>query len=273
VSALVIRVLTTHVLMTRVCACTLAIVMLAAVPAGAQMQGPAEYGTESEAWTWPERINVLASVGDFHPAGKSELFALLDSALVPGSRALRPRLVSAELHLRMTDRLGLLLGAATGGITVGSVSQVQPEPASGDVRQQTTFDLTSLQYLGAEWRLFRWRGSGRASADRLRLMLGAGAGVAHYRLRQWGSFVDVPRRLEYQDDFRSSGHGAIGYVSAGIEVPVDPAIALHGEVRSQTGSAPMSADYSTFDRIDLGGTTLSLGVLLHWNPATGVRGR
>jgi hypothetical protein len=268
VSVLVIR-----VLMTRACACTLALVMLAAVPVGAQVQGAAGYGTESEAWTWPERIDVSASVGDFHPAGKSELFALLDSALVPGSRALRPRLVSAELHLRMTDRLGLLLGATTGGITVGSVSQVQPEPASGDVRQHTALDITSLQYLGAEWRLVRWRGSGRPSADRLRLMLGAGAGVARYRLHQWGSFVDVPRRLEYQDDFRSSGRGAIGYVSAGIEVPVDPAIALHGEVRRQTGSAPMSADYSTFDRIDLGGTTLSLGVLLHWNPATGVRGR
>jgi hypothetical protein len=93
-------------------------------------------------------------------------------------------------------------------------------------------------------------------------VLGAGRGVAHYRLRQQGAFLDVPQQIAFERDFRSAGRGGFGYGTAGVEVPLGHWVALQGEVRRQGGSAPMSADYATFDRLDLDGVRFSAGVRL-----------
>ena len=131
------------------------------------------------------------------------------------------------------------------------------------MRQQTTLDVTSLQYAGADWEAFRWRRAGAGATDRLRVVLGAGGGVARYRLRQWGEFVDARRSVAYADDFASAGRGGFAYGSAALEVPLRRWIALQGDVRRQVGSAPMTADFAGFDRLDLGGTRLGVGVRLH----------
>lgn len=250
--------------LARVCACALALAAVATVPLGAQ-RAPVAVATAPGAAGpgWFERISVSARLGEFRPAGQSELFSLLDHALTPGADALRPTLVGGELHFAVSDRWGVLLGAEAGRSTVASVSRVQPASGSGEVRQQTALRLTAVQYLGAEWQAFRWRGAGRDAPDRLRLVLGAGGGAARYDLRQWGDFVDAERRVAYDDDFRSAGRGVFGYVSAAVEVPLRRWVAVQGELRRQAGSAPMSADYASFDRLDLGGTRFSVGVLLH----------
>ena len=210
--------------------------------------------------SWLDRVSVSARAGELRPAGGSELFTLMDRALTPGSGALRPRLAGGALHVRLGARWGVSFGAEAGGRTVASSSRAEPTSGAGPARQRTALDLTSVGWLGAEWRALRWRGAGRDGADRLRVVLGAGAGSAAYRLRQWGGFVDAERGVAYEDDFRSAGRGAFGYGSVGLEVPVLGRLALEGELRRQVGSAPMSADFAAFDRLDLGGTRLGVGV-------------
>jgi hypothetical protein len=90
-------------------------------------------------------------------------------------------------------------------------------------------------------------------------VLAAGGGVARYQLRQWGDFVDEQRLVAFEADFNSAGRGAFGFASAGVEVPLQRWLALQAELRHQVGSASMSADYDTFDKIDLGGTRFSVG--------------
>jgi hypothetical protein len=231
---------------------TFAAAVLVAAPAHAQSATPD---------AWGERIGVAARYGAFQPAGRSEVFSLIDRALTPGSRALRPRLVGGELHVRVVGPLGLVAGIESGGSTVASASRVAPTSGS-DVRQRTTLDFTTVGSLGAEWRALRWRGGAADGDDRRRVLLGAGGGVARYRLRQWGDFVDAERRVAYADDFRSTGRGAFAYAGLGLEVPVRRWIALQGDVRRQFGSAPMSADYASFDRLDLGGTRIGAGVMV-----------
>jgi hypothetical protein len=231
----------------------LAVSVLSAAPLRAQ-------SVESPGWL--DRVRLAARYGSFQPAGRSELFSLIDRALTPGSRALRPRLLGGELHVRVSGPWSIVAGAEAGSSTVASISRVQPAPSTGDVRQQTTLDLTAVETLGAEWRAFRWRGANPGATDRLRVVLGAGAGVAGYRLRQWGEFVDADRRVAYADDFGSTGRGTFGYASAGLEVPLRSWLALQGDVRRQVGSAPMSADYASFDRLDLGGTRVGAGVVV-----------
>ena len=250
---------------TRARAQRLAAGVLLAGPLAAPLQAQ-----ETSRTPWLDRVSVVGQYGVLRPAGGSELYTLMDRALAPGVTALRPRLVGGELRVRMLGQLGLTFGAEAGGSTVGSTSRAAPALESAQALQQTALDLTSVQYVGANWQALRWRGRAPGSADRLRLVLGAGGGVARYRLRQWGRFVDAERALAFDDDFRSTGRGGFGYASAGAEVPLQRWVGLQAELRQQAGSAPMSEDYASFDRLDLGGTRLSVGVLLH--PA-GVRGR
>jgi hypothetical protein len=199
-----------------------------------------------------ERVSVSARIGELRPAGHSQLFDLLDAALTPGANALRPRLAGGALHVAVTSRLGIVLGADAGERTVASTSRVQATGAASDARQQTTLTLRALPYAGAEWQALRWRGAA--------VTLGAGGGVASYALQQQGDFVDAQRRVGFQNAFRSEGCGAFGYGSAGVLVPLRRWVALQGDVRRQVGSAPMSGDFAGFDRLDVGGTTWSAGL-------------
>lgn len=256
----------------RLCAPALALALLAAAPARAQQMGDmSESATDSTGSTWLDRIDLSVRYGTFQPTGRSELYALLDRALAPGARPLRPRLVGGAVHLRLTERWGLLAGAERGGSVIASASQVEPEPTPGAVRQRTSLDLTSVQYLGAQWQAYRWRGEAGDTVGQPRLVLRAGGGTASYRLRQWGEFVDAERRIAFRDDFGSARRGTFLFASAALEVPLNRWVALQGELRRQAGSAPMSADYAEFDRLDLGGTMFSMGILVH--PAAILGGR
>jgi hypothetical protein len=212
------------------------------------------------------RVSLSVHYGTFRPAGRSELYALVDRALAPGAGALRPRLAGGAMHVRVAGPWYVRLGAEAGGSSVASASRALPAGAAPDaaVRQHTTFDLAAVYSLGAEWQALRWRAARPDAPDRARLVVGAGAGLARYRLRQWGDFVDAERRVGFGEDFRSDGRGAVRYASAALEVPVTRGVGVQGTVRRQAGSAPMRADYATFDRLDLGGTRLDVG--LHFRP-------
>jgi len=209
---------------------------------------------------WVERVSVSVSAGPIQPTASSEIHALVDGALSGGSRAFRPTLLGAAMHLAIAHDVSLRLGVEHGNRRATSTSMVQ---SSGEVaRQETSFEMPSTGYVGAEWRALHWRGKTTGSPDRLRLALGAGVGTARYRLYQRGEFVDTSRDLMFQGELLSQGRGNVRYASAGVDVPVWRGIALTAELRRQAGSAPMNADYAAFDPLDLGGTRFSIGMLV-----------
>lgn len=231
-----------------------AAICLAAVAPSLQSQSAPR---DSSSWS---RVSVVVRYGVLTPSGNSEVYSLIDRALDPGSATLNPRLTGFDLSVSLSPRWSVRLGTESGERTMGSVSRVSPATTSSAVTQQTALQLTSVQSVGAEWRAARWTRSGGTKLDIARLMLGAGVGTARYRLHQWGAFVDAERLVAYRDDFYSSGRGTFQYVSVGLDVPIQRWVALQGTVRRQFGSAPMSDDYASFDRIDLGGTNVSVGV-------------
>ncbi|WP_411280877.1 hypothetical protein [Gemmatimonas sp.] len=227
--------------------------MVALAPAVQAQDAP----KDASAWS---RVSISVRYGVFTPSGNSEVYSLIDRALDPGSATLNPRLAGADVAVRMTPRWSIRLGTESGERTMGSVSRVLPATTTSPVVQQTALQLTAVQSLGVEWRAARWARAHGASQDRARLILGAGLGTTRYRFHQWGAFVDAERLVAYRDDFYSAGRGQFTYVSAGVDVPVARWVALQGTVRRQFGAAPMSDDYATFDHLDLGGTSVSVGV-------------
>jgi hypothetical protein len=138
---------------------------------------------------------------------------------------------------------------------------VAPTASSTPVAQRTSFELSSVQYAGVQWQAWQWQRSER-SVERLRVVVGGGLGQARYDLRQWGNFVDVTRRVEFSDDLQSNGRGTFRYLAAKIEVPVSRRVAMQGDLRHHAGSASMNGDFATFDRLDLGGMRLGLGIVV-----------
>jgi len=212
--------------------------------------------------SWRDRVSVVVRYDRFQPAGHSQFFTLVDRALSPGAGAIHPALFTGELRLRLGTRWELVGGGETGGTTVASSSIARPAGSSSDVHQSTSLDLTNTEYLGANWLAWRWSRGEVAGADRLRVKVGAGAGLSSYRLRQVGEFVDVQRDVTFHDDLRSAGRGTFTYLSAAAEAPLRPWLSLEADLRRRAGSAPMNADYASFDRIDMSGYSFGLGVQL-----------
>lgn len=216
------------------------------------------------AWSprgWFDGASVALHGGPTWSRGDDQAHALFDRVLAPGSDALGPWGIAAQLRLRATRTVNVDVALETGRAAVESASRIAPIDRTGDVRQTTRLDIASLATVGLSWRAWAWRTPGGADGDeRLRLTLGAGFGQARYRLRQWGDFVDTERRITFGDDFRSRGASAVGYVAAGAEVPVAARLSLDVQLAQYAGRAPMNGGFGRFDAFDLGGTRLRVGV-------------
>ena len=219
---------------------------------------------------WRERTSLGVSAGVLRPTGNSQLYTLLDRALTPGGQLLQPRLASGTVYFAVTPTVSLAWRSALGGYTAATGSIAQPSVPTAGISQRTTLRLRVQSTLGAQFTAWRWAAPARSRVtDRLRLTLGAGAGVVSYRLSQRGTFVDATNSVAYGAAYRSSGIGPLTYAASELEMPLTRSVAVQASLRRQWGSARMSEDYSTFDRLDFGGTTAMLGVLIApWRRAT-----
>ena len=168
------------------------------------------------------------------------------------------------MHLALDGRWSLVTRFDAGSRTIGTTSRAAPTTPAQSLAQRTTLDLTSMFSAGAQVVAWRWRGAAHADAltrsDRARLVVGVGGGRVQYRLHQRGTFVDADRLIAYTDEYRSASRDFVAYATAGVEVPLGLGVAIDGQLRRQWGSAEMNGDYDSFDRIDLGGTTLIAGI-------------
>lgn len=234
--------------------------------AGAVVATPLVAQEKTGGATSLSRLSASVSVGQFSLSGGSQAFELFDAALSSGTSALSPRVTGGSLRWRAWNRLHIVASAEMGKRTMNSTSLAQGTNATGASAQETSFELTGMQTVGAQWQAWTWRAKGEAAtsarAERLKLFAGAGLGRATYALRQTGSFVDAARRVAFNDDLQSKGSGSISYLNAAAEVPVTRWAAVQFDVRRQFGSAGMNGDFSTFDNLDLSGTRYGFGLVI-----------
>lgn len=222
----------------------------------------AQHPAQTPAVSWQSRLSAGISGGALSPTAHSQLFTLLDKALAPGRNMLQPRLISGTVLYATTPNVSLVWRSDVGGHTAQSVSIAQPMTPTTDLSQSTTLRIRLQSTLGAQFTAWRWAAPASSRrGDRLRLTLGAGLGVVSYQLDQRGTFVDAPRRIAYGASYRSSGVGPLTYAASSIDIPVQQQLSISAVIRQQWGSARMSTDYAAFDRLDLGGTTASVGMI------------
>jgi hypothetical protein len=94
--------------------------------------------------------------------------------------------------------------------------------------------------------------------------IGAGGGIAWYRLQQDGEFVDFEDFDIFYDVLETSGSTAMVHAVAGVDHWFMPRLGLNAEVRYSYGGARPNQSFQFFDRLDLGGAQATLGFSVRW---------
>jgi hypothetical protein len=209
------------------------------------------------------RFGLAVRGVQFTLGGRGELFAALSNALTLTAADLSTRSAGLDVSWLATPRLEIVGSVDHGAAQASSQSRL-PRPGGGTpVLQTTTLAVDPLGTLALRYYLrppFRHRDALGWGPGAVPVFVGAGAGVLRYTLTQRGEFLDAVAGRTFRADFASRGTGRTAFLSAGLEVPVVARMAVLLESRYEWGRAPLAAGFTTFERIDLSGLRLSLGL-------------
>ncbi|HET8654482.1 MAG TPA: hypothetical protein VFL93_03025 [Longimicrobiaceae bacterium] len=174
----------------------------------------------------------------------------------------------ADLSVRLTPRIDLLLGSAYSGRSAGSEYRNWTDNSDKPIQQTTQFQRVPL-YAGVKaYLLPQGRSIGRFVwiPAQIAPYVGATGGAMWYRFKQSGDFIDFnTSNLEvFPGDLQSSGWAPMGQVLAGADFTLTPRLALTGEARYSWASATPNDGFNGFDSIDLSGPSASLGLTVRF---------
>jgi len=92
----------------------------------------------------------------------------------------------------------------------------------------------------------------------------AGGGITWYQFRQSGDFVDYKTLDVFGSTLESSQWAPSAYGAVGVDYALSARMALTGEARYDASSARMSSDFSGFNRIDLSGAVVTVGLTVRY---------
>jgi hypothetical protein len=144
-----------------------------------------------------------------------------------------------------------------------------PTPSEDDdlpIEQTTTFNRSSFSIGGKFFLTPRGRQVGNLAfiPARYAPFIGAGGGIAYFSFAQKGSFVEEATLNIFDDELESTGFTPVVYGAAGLDYTLSPRLALTGEARYTYGKAAMNGDYATYDKIDLSGLAVTMGLFVRF---------
>ena len=231
----------------------LALVMLAATPIAAQ----------SADFLFRQPSVTLGVRGGWAvPRAESEIFAFTTEQLTVDRSDLSGFAFQADLAARVRDHLDVVLSVGHSRSAVRSEFREFVDTDDLPIEQNTRFQRTPVTigvkaYLkdrGRSVSRFAWVPSGWTP------YVGAGAGLMVYEFTQIGDFVDYETLDIFDRGFRSKGTTPAAHLATGLELSMGPHVLATGEARYLWGRADMSRDFVDFDRIDLSGFQITVGV-------------
>ncbi len=196
----------------------------------------------------------------------SDIFSFMTNELTLGRSDFAGVSYGADLAFRIWSRVDLVLGGAYSGSDVRS--EFRRFVDNNDLPIEQTTNLARIP-LTASAKLYltpRGRSVGRFAwiPATFAPFVGVGGGAMWYRFRQQGDFIDMDTFEVFPDTFRSSGWTPTANGFAGLDVSLSPRFGLTGDGRYTWARAPLSSDFSGFDRIDLSGYNASLGLYVRF---------
>jgi hypothetical protein len=243
-------------------------ILLLAVAMAGLLAGPAAPALQAQdgfLFRQPQGQLTLRA-GPMVPRARSDIFDFLTTELTLERGDFLAPAFSAELALLAHPNfdIGVSLGFATSSSRSEYADFVGDDglPIAQTTWLRTTPVTASLRVLPLA--------RGRALSDlawlpaRTAPYLGGGGGVTWYRLRQEGEFIRVDTNEIVMDEYASSGRGLTAHALAGVDHWITSRIGANLEGRYTWGSAGLEGSFRTYDRLDLTGFQVGLGLSFRW---------
>jgi hypothetical protein len=232
--------------------------LLAATPIAVEAQADFMFGH-------PKAQVTLRAGPMLHRAG-GDLFGFFTSELTLERSDFLAPTIGGEAAIFVHPRIDVAVGVAVSNVESGSEFREWVDQDDQPIEQTTRLRVipatASFRYYpmerGREISELAWLPA-RATP-----YVGAGGGMAWYRLEQVGDFVDSEDLGIFPAVMESRGHAAIGHALAGLDLWFTPRIGMNFEGRYTIGSAEPGRDFQGYDTIDLSGLQLALGVAYRW---------
>jgi len=242
-----------------------ALVVAAALPVRAQGTGNGYlFGVPSGGVTIRAGWFIAGASSDFYSeAGK---LLTLDKSDFSGPT------LGADVAVRLAPQLDLTFDAAWIGSSAKSHYRELVDADSKEIEQTTTLRRTSLTANLKAYLVPRGRSVGSLAYIPAKVVpwVGLGGGLTWYKLEQSGDFIVDPADClatgnttscgVFNDKLVSSTWGPVVQGMGGVNVTLTPRIALTGDARYLWSRASMQGSFEGYDKIDLSGASIALGV-------------
>ena len=238
-----------------------AALVLAAAPAGAQ-------GTGS-GYLFGEPVGRLTLRGGYaFASANSEFFDEATTNLTLKKGDFSGPTFGADVGIRLSPRLELTFDGAYAAVSRNSEYRDLTETdANGNevaIRQSTKLQRAPLTVNVRAYLTDRGRSVGSLAWIPAAVVpwIGAGAGATWYRLRQDGDFVTLsdPNLPIFSRQLEASGWGPALQGMGGVDFTLTPRIAVTGDARYTWSRATLGDSYQGYDKIDLSGASVALGL-------------
>lgn len=211
-------------------------------------------------------VSLTLFGGLAQPGAGSEVFEFSYDELTLGRRDLRAFDYGADIAIRVGGRADLVLGFARSGRSHRSEFRDWVDNDDLPIEQTTRFERmplsASLRYLltprGRHVGSIAWVPSNFVP------WIGAGGGVMRYRFEQVGDFIDFETFDIFADRYTAEGWAPFVQGAAGAGWAFAPNWSIAGEVRYIHGRGELGSQFSGFDKLDLSGVSMMLGLTLRF---------
>jgi len=210
--------------------------------------------------------NLTFRAGYSRPSQGSDVFSFVQEHLTLKSGDFAGTALGVDLAYFVKPNVALQFGVGYAGRTVPSVYRNWVDNNDKEIQQSTSFRRVPLS---AGMRYYLWP-TGRAISQlawvpsRYAPYVGAGVGLTWYQFRQAGDFVDYKTLNVFPTTLNSEKWTKSVYATAGVERTLSARLALTGEARYDYAKAPLGSDFSGFNRIDVSGLAVTIGLTVRF---------
>jgi hypothetical protein len=170
--------------------------------------------------------------------------------------------LGADFALRLSPRIDVTFDGSFTSLTRSSHYRNFVDNNNQEIEQSTSLKRVPLTVNLKAYLSDRGRSVGRLAYIPSKVVpwIGLGAGAAWYNLQQSGDFINPTTSAVFNDHLETSGWGPAAQGMGGVDVTLTPRIALTGDARYLWSRAEMTDSYQGYDKIDLSGVSIALGV-------------
>lgn len=200
--------------------------------------------------------------GMARPSEGSDLFSFVRDELTVSRGAFAGGSLSADAAFFIRPQWAVQFGIGFASRTTASVYRDWVDTDDREIEQSSSLKRLPLS-AGLRYYL---QPPGRSISRlawvpaRVAPYVAAGGGITWYRFKQAGDFVDYQTLDVFGSELKSEAWSPSVFMAAGADYALGARVGVVGEARYDWARAGLSSDFSGFDRIDLSGFAVTVGL-------------